>query len=240
MGKVICVLGISHCHITYHNFQFKALICFYFIARVKCASFPGELSHVHYSFCAVWSSAPKWATKSWKFVVWEWQKAGSVRDLVGILHFQKRKTFQSHVNYYIKNAGCCASYFSCEFGRQAHLQANWRHEKTQNYTMAKILQIHLVSLEICEKNTEEGGYLRCLKLTCFATHWVMWLCKKVKFSLFQKQLDVKTLGWSCLLDWICIVIKWWCQCLVLSAGSEVWLIWHFLGDLSHWSREDMH
>lgn len=122
MGKVICVPGLSCCHVIHHNFQFKALICFCFIARGKHASFPGELSHVHYSSCAVWRSVPEWAAKSWKTVVWEWQKAGSVRDLVGILHFQERKTLPSHVNYYIKNASCC-TYLSCEFGRQVHLQA---------------------------------------------------------------------------------------------------------------------
>lgn len=53
IGKVICVLRLSCCHIIHHNFQFKALICFYLIARVKHASVPGEPSLVHYSFCAV-------------------------------------------------------------------------------------------------------------------------------------------------------------------------------------------
>lgn len=114
--------------------------------------------------------------------------------------FRREKLCQSHVNYYIKNAGCFTSYLSCEFGRQVHLQAKRRSERTPNYTMAKILYIHMVSLEICEKNIEERVYLRCLKPACFATHWIVWLCKKVKFSLFLKQLNVKTLGWDCLLD----------------------------------------
>lgn len=143
MGKVICVLELSCCHITHHNIQFKALICFYFIVRIKHASFLGEFSRVHYFFCAVWRSVPEWAMKSWKAVMGEWQKSGSVRDLVGTLHFQKRKTLTSHVNYYIKNAGCCTSYLSCEFGRQVHLQAKWRSGRTQNYTIAKILHIHI-------------------------------------------------------------------------------------------------
>lgn len=85
MGKVIRIPGLSCCHIIHHNFQFKALICFYFIARVKDASSPGELSHAHYSFCAAWRSVPKWTVKSWKTLVWEqqkWTKRPSVPEIL--------------------------------------------------------------------------------------------------------------------------------------------------------------
>lgn len=192
MGKVICVPGLSCCHIIHHNFQFKALICFYFLARVKHASFPGELSHVHYS-CAVWRSVPEWAVKSWKTVVWKWQKAGSVRDLADYPLLSGEEDFAK----------------SCELLRQKcwllyllslYLWIWETSEFAGKEWTAKILHIHIVSLELCEKNMEEGGYLRCLKPACFATHWIPCLCKKTKFSPFVKQLDVKTLGWGCLLE----------------------------------------
>lgn len=207
MGKVICAPGLSRCHIIYYNFQFKALICFYFIARVKHASFPAELSHAHYSFCAVWRSAPEWTVKSWK--LWRGndrsEEKGSQcqRSCEYPLLSGKEVIAKS---YKLQHQKCRMLYLNINitllwiWETIAFAREGVKKLKMTQWLTTKILHIRIVSLEVSEENLEVGGCLGCLQPTCFATHWTVWLCKKGKFSPFLTQWDVKTLGWGCLLE----------------------------------------
>lgn len=196
MGKLIFVPELSCCHVIHHNFQFKALICFCFIARGKHASFPGELSHVHYSFCAVWRSVPEWAVKSWKTVVWEWQKAGRSEILLVYSTFRKGKLFQVMWITTPKMPAVVLLVSPVDLGDKCIFRQRKEGKNSKLHNGQNITCPYGFFGDLWEKH--RGRRLRCLKPTCFATYWIVWLCKKVNFSLLLKQLDVKTLDWGCL------------------------------------------
>lgn len=118
MGKVNCVPGHPCCHVFHHNFQFGALICFYFTCVFPRWMFTCPLFLLCSAKISSWMGSEE--LKNYGVGMTEGrqcQRSCWYPPLSG------EENFAKSCELLHKNAGSCTSYLFCEFGGRMNLQA---------------------------------------------------------------------------------------------------------------------